>query len=76
MRIFLQLLPAVGEVREEGWSHSDTKANLFVSKEKLWAPLPDEGINKIRGGFWPGKDKISAKLTKGVKGQQTENVVL
>lgn len=39
--------PAAGGEGEEGRSHSPTKANLFVSKEKLSAPLPDEGINKI-----------------------------
>lgn len=40
-------LPAASE-GGEGRSHSNTKTNLFVSKEKLEAPLPDEGINKIR----------------------------
>lgn len=51
---------------EEGWSHSNTKANLFVSKEKLLAPLPDEGINNIwrhldieRGGRTRGRHAVS-----------------
>lgn len=64
LRIFFQLLQQQQRKREgvEGWSHCNTKTNLFVSKEKLKAPLPDEGINKIREGcVWPEKDKIPAK---------------
>lgn len=44
---FLPASPAAEERGEERWGHSNTKANLFVSKEKLLAPLPDEGIDKI-----------------------------
>lgn len=47
LRILLQLLRRGGGEGEERRSRSHTKANLFVSKEKLLAPLPDEGINKI-----------------------------
>lgn len=48
LRIFFQLLQQPEERGRRGRSHSNTKTNLFVSKEKLSAPLPDEGINKIR----------------------------